>query len=522
MMLQRQNTTMMKKITALQQDALATTWEKHKKNKNRPYTLIILPSHDNCILSNQALLPGYEERFMSMLLLLKKSKNLHLIYLISNIINQDVIDYYLALSSPKNSEAIKKRLSFISINDATSANTLAQRILKNPVRLSHIKAEIDKEKRGDAFLYPFNVEESEIRLARLWKLPIYGAHLNNGLTPTKSFFRYLCAQINVATPPGIENIGITNKADAEKELITKIAILKRQYPAAKKFILKINNGYLGQGNATFLASGLKKQNAFQQVAEIKKRLHSMEFPEATINYNTYLTMISKVGCVIEVFIAGTSFHSPSVQIDISPDKTIRVLSTHDQIMSDSNPFVHKGGSFPADPSYATNIIKEGRKIAEQLAEKYNVSGYISIDFAVIKKASGAWKSYAIDLNFHRGASEQPIFFLKHLVKGRYIESTSIFVTQKGEKRYCVSCNALSFNACAGISTDKVIQELNDKHLFYNDEKQTGAILYMLSTLSTSGHAAIAAIERSPEQARSLLNKTINTLKSISRQKTSQT
>src|SRR5437868_15464876 len=103
-----------------------------------------------------------------------------------------------------------------------------------------------------------------------------------------------------------------------------------------------------------------------------------------------------MGGIVEVFVEGDIKMSPSAQCVINPDKTIDIVSTHDQLLGGDDGQIFIGAIFPADEAYRISLANEGKKIAQALSEK-GALGRFAIDFLSVKQKDGNWKHYAIEI-----------------------------------------------------------------------------------------------------------------------------
>ena len=69
-----------------------------------------------------------------------------------------------------------------------------------------------------------------------------------------------------------------------------------------------------------------------------------------------------MGGVVEEFFEGEIKTSPSVQCVIDPDKTIDIVSTHDQLLGGDDGQIFIGAIFPADEAYRISLARKAKKL----------------------------------------------------------------------------------------------------------------------------------------------------------------
>ena len=106
----------------------------------------------------------------------------------------------------------------------------------------------------------------------------------------------------------------------------------------------------------------------------------------------YLTDLA-AGGVVEELVAGDGISSPSVQFDMFPDGSVRVLATHDQLLGGANGQVYMGCRFPADPAYASRLAHYGAAVAAELARRGGI-GRASADFVAAHDSAAGGDSTA--------------------------------------------------------------------------------------------------------------------------------
>jgi hypothetical protein len=154
---------------------------------------------------------AYEERFLFLLLLLRQPRA-RLIYVTSQAIHPDIVDYYLDLLPGVISVHAKKRLFLVSPLDG-SACPLTQKLLERPQLLRHIRSLIPDFRR--AHHVPFNTTTLERDLAPQLGIPMYSADPRYFALGTKSGARRIFTDAGVPHLLGLTAVGNTHEeADA--------------------------------------------------------------------------------------------------------------------------------------------------------------------------------------------------------------------------------------------------------------------------------------------------------------------
>ncbi|NJN82558.1 MAG: hypothetical protein HC802_10000, partial [Caldilineaceae bacterium] len=207
-----------------------------------------------------------------------------------------------------------------------------------------------------AHIVPFNTTDQERELAVRLGIPMYAADPRYFAFGTKSGGRQIFTDEGVSHPLGRENI---TGFDA---LVQAVAEMQSQKPTLSGVVVKLNEGVSGMGNAFVELGALPEPGAAEQLDAIANKLRAMRFELDNITFDDYIDKLSSNGAIVEELIQGEQFHSPSVQMRITPLGEVEILSTHDQVLGGPSGQSYLGARFPADPNYATLITREAAKI----------------------------------------------------------------------------------------------------------------------------------------------------------------
>ena len=208
-----------------------------------PRTVLIVPSLS---LDQQVLtkIPGvhhYEERMLCLLLLLRMPRT-RVIYVTSTAISETVIDYYLHLLPGVPEVHARRRLTLISCDDA-SQTPLTRKILDRPRILGRIRDAIPN--LTSAHMTCFTVTELERKLALALGVPIYGCDPSLLYWGSKSGSRKIIRESGIDLPFGFEDL-----IDGD-QVADALAELKGRKPELHRAVVKLNEGFSGEGNAIF-------------------------------------------------------------------------------------------------------------------------------------------------------------------------------------------------------------------------------------------------------------------------------
>src|SRR5438552_11719780 len=202
------------------QKKLIPLWKSIERLNQDPQTIVVVPSMSIDAIGSGTLMQAYEERFLFLLLLLRQPRA-RLIYVTSQMIQPNIIDYYLDLLPGVISSHARKRLFLISPFDA-STRPLSIKLLERPRLIDHIRSLIVDVDR--AHLVPYNTTTLERDLAIRLGIPMYGADPKTFWLGTKSGSRRIFAEEGVPHPLGVENLASID------EVARAIAAMRAQKP----------------------------------------------------------------------------------------------------------------------------------------------------------------------------------------------------------------------------------------------------------------------------------------------------
>src|SRR5262249_36417026 len=194
------------------QKKLIPLWKSIERLNQDPQTIVVVPSMSIDAIGSGTLMQAYEERFLFLLFLLRQPRA-RLIYVTSQMILPNIIDYYLDLLPGVIPSHARPRLFLIAPLDG-SARPLSDKLLDRPRLIEHIRSLIMDP--GRAHIVPFNTTDREKELALRLGIPMYGADPKFFPLGTKSGCRKIFMEENVPHPFGYDDLG--NKEEVIKAI----------------------------------------------------------------------------------------------------------------------------------------------------------------------------------------------------------------------------------------------------------------------------------------------------------------
>jgi len=462
-------------------------------------TVVIVPSMsvDHEILTKVKGHVYYEERMLCLLMLLRMPQT-NIVFVSSLPIDQVTIDYYLHLLPGIPGHHARQRLTMLSCYDA-SAKPLTEKILKRPRLINRIRQRISDAQH--CHLVCFNVTESERTLAVQLEIPVYGCDPDLLYLGSKTGSRTLFRNCDIPMPDGVENLHTQN------EIADALYLLKRKNPFLRKAVIKINEGFGGEGNAVYTYQSSAGVPEMKEI--IDQSLPCIQIVADKVNYKQFFKKFEELGGIVEAFIDGDIKASPSVQCRINPLGEIEIISTHDQLLSGEESQVFIGASFPASTEYSVEIATMATHIARRMA-LLGVLGRFSIDFMSVFK-NNEWTHYAIEINLRKGGTTHPFLMLQFLTAGIYDAGTGTYIMPNGQHRYYFASDNIFSPAYIGLTPSDLIDIAIFHGLMYDSTTQEGVMFHLIGALSQYGKLGMVCIAASHEHARMLYEKTVATL-----------
>lgn len=476
------------------QEKLLPIWTSLREDDSYAHTSVIIPSLsvDQEELSKVQGASFYEERLMFALIRLR-NPNARLIYVTSQPVHPDVVDYYLQLLIGVPASHARRRLQMLCVYDG-STRPLTEKVLERPRVLERLRGWVNEH--GPGYLTCYNTTMLERRLALELGIPLNG--VDPVLLPlgTKSGSRQTFATANVPHPAGFEDL------HTEEEIVEALCQLARQRPNIRRAVVKINEGFSGEGNGVFNYPKSKTDPL-----EVKQALPLLEWSSESGSFKAFLRKFEHMGGIVEEMIDAPEVRSPSVQMRIYPDGRAILVSSHEQVLGGNTGQVYLGCQFPAREEYRLMIQEQAQRVGDVLS-KQGVLGRFAIDFLLTRSPGEEWQSHALEINLRMGGTTPPYHALEFLTSGELNPDTGIFCAPTGQEKFYSATDNLKSPAYIGLLPEDLF-DISIRHkIHYQPDSGTGVLFYMIGALSQYGKIGMTCIGNSPEQANELFRRTV--------------
>ena len=454
-------------------------------------TILVLPSAtfpvaELCKITG---IQHYEERMLFTTLLLRRPE-VRIVYATSLPVDPAIVDYYLHfLPDPDDA---RRRLHLLSVGD-DGPRALTEKLLERPKLVDRLR-ELARDPRG-AYVLPFNVTPAEEALTDALDLPAYGPHPDLVPLGSKTGSRRTARQAGVAVLPGAEDLRSLAEVEAA------VAALQRSRPDAEAVVIKLNDGFSGQGNA---------------IVELTTPLPPLPAAKTTFcaseeSWPSFSAKIAGGGAVVEELVRPEKMASPSVQMRITPAGGLEVVSTHDQILGGPDNQVYLGCRFPADPAYRLAIQGSALAVGGVLAAQ-GVMGSFGIDFIVVPEDHGH-RVFLSEINLRMGGTTHPFWMTRLATGGSYDPSTGELLA-RGRATSYVATDNLKSEHLVGMGPGQVIDVVHRAGIAYDGRAAAGASLHLLGAVPRFGKMGATCISSSVDEASRLYQRLVDTIQSL--------
>jgi hypothetical protein len=471
------------------QARLPTLFRQVFADRQAPRTVVVVPglSVDPEVLASVRGCQHYEERQLSMLTLLHLP-NTRLVFLSSVALEAAIVDYHLRLLPGIDLEDARRRLVLLSTSDG-SAQSLTQKILERPRLLARIRSAIGDPRL--AHLSVFNSTALERTLAVQLGIPLYGCDARLLEWGGKSGSRRAFREAGIELPDGVEDL-----RDAA-DLAQALAALKARHPSLGRAVVKLNQGFSGEGNAVFSYAGCPDEHTERWIAAHLPLNLALE--ARGLGWERYTAKFEEQGGIVEEWIAAEGLRSPSVQMRITPLGELETISTHDQILGGPSGQIFQACTFPADAAYAVEIQSLAARVGEVLALK-GVLGRFGVDFVSVPH-DGGWRHRAIEINLRKGGTTHTYQMLQFLTQGYYDAARARFVTPSGATRSYYATDNVVNPAYRRLTPQDLFAIAEQRGLRWDTGSQAGVTFGLVGAIAECGKLGMVAIDADVAAAR---------------------
>lgn len=429
----------------------------------------------------------YEMRSLWQILYAVK-KNIHVLYLSSNPVETENVKHLLSCIGLD--ETVKSRISFYDMHMYGGIN-LSEKIINSGNFLNILNAQI---KKFPTFLMPFNYTDIERKLAGILGIPVFGCHPSLAYWQTKSGNKTIFRRAQIPMPEGIENV------KSREDIIFGVLNLWRQNPTQKKYMVKLDSGVSGEGNALLELdldfADFDQLSIKDKLNYIEQQLEKMRFQQDDLNFEEFALRM-QAGGIIEVFLEGENFYSPSSQGYIHPNLNVELLATHEQVLDQSG-MKYLGCRFPAPVDIRSKISEWTHEIGKELSQ-IGVLGFFSVDYIVYTNSLGEEEIKVIEINIRQGGTTHPYQTAKLVTNSKFNIKSGLLETPKGEPVHYVANDNFCREKLKNSEPKSLINFLQQQKVLFNPETKKGAVLHMLNSMSRFGKLGYTVIAPSHEE-----------------------
>lgn len=483
------------------QGRLQGIWEDVHNQPRAPHSCLVIPSlsFDQEELQKVTGVPFYEERLMFMLMRLRRP-GARLMYITSQPVDADIVDYYLQMLVGVPPTHARRRLTMLCVQDA-SPRALTEKILERPRVIDRISQWIGDKNR--AYMSCFATSPLERTLAVELGIPLNGADPDLLHIGSKSGSREAFRTAGIELPDGTENLESLDAA------VAALDDLKTRKPETKRAVIKLNEGFSGEGNALFKFPSPMPKEADERDKAIRAAMHSLKFAAKNHSERLFFEKYAEMGGVVEEFLEADEVRSPSVQLRITPAGELRIISTHDQALGGESGQVYLGCAFPASDEYRAMITERAHFVGEVLRDR-GVIGRFAIDFLVFRDPGQEWRCSAIEINLRMGGTTFPFIALDFLTGGS-LAGSGDYRTRTGAAKFYFATDVLTSSSYRGLLPQDFLEIVIHHGLHFSPSTETGVLFHMIGALSQYGKIGVICIGNSPQEAADLYKRTRDVL-----------
>jgi hypothetical protein len=429
----------------------------------------------------------YEERQLFSLIRLRDPR-VRMVYATSKPLGELVVDAVLELLPGVPTSHARRRLHLVDTDDASN-RPLTAKLLERPALLGRI-AELLRP--GRSFINCFVVSDLERQLSERLQVPLLGTDPALGYWGSKAGSRELFARCGVPHPPGS---ALTHNLD---DLCEATAELWEAQPELRQCVVKLNEGFSGEGNAPLPLAPLQLAglSGAERRRQLRQSLEALPMPAAS-----WKEQLAVQGALVEAWLeGGEELSSPSVQGTIHPGTAgqVEVLSSHEQVLGGASGQTYLGCSFPAAEPYRAELMRHGQAVGEALAAQGALERY-AVDF-IARRFGDSWDLQAIEVNLRQGGTTHPYMALSAITSGSLDPASGLYHAPSGPALHYMATDNLTAPHLRGLLPVDLIDIVAEAGLHFDPAKLRGSVFHLLGCLSEYGKLGMTCIGRSAADA----------------------
>ncbi|MFO7629028.1 MAG: peptide ligase PGM1-related protein [Prochlorococcaceae cyanobacterium] len=439
---------------------------------------------------------NYEERQLFSLIRLR-DPGVRIVYVTSKLLPELVVDAVLELLPGVPTAHARRRLHLFDADDGSS-RPLTEKLLERPGLLGRIRELL---RPGRSFISCYVVTELEKQLSELLQVPLLGTDPALGYWGSKAGSRELFARCGVPHPAGsplVHSLDDLSEATAE---------LWEAQPSLQRCVVKLNEGFSGEGNAALDLAPLQleSRSCGERRRLLREALERLPMPPPE-----WRQLLRQQGALVEAWLdGGEALSSPSVQGTIHPGGRVEVLSSHEQILGGASGQTYLGCRFPAEGGYRLALMHHGQAVGEALAAEGALERY-GVDF-IARRFGERWDLQAIEVNLRQSGTTHPFTALQAISAGQLDPASGLFRSPTGQPLHYQATDNLSDPSLRGLLPIDLVDIVAEAGLHYDPAQLRGSVFHLLGCLSEFGKLGMTCVGRSDAEAAVVYDKTRSSL-----------
>jgi hypothetical protein len=287
--------------------------------------------------------------------------------------------------------------------------------------------------------------------------------------------REILMRSGIALPPGDARL-----LKDEASVIAAVRRLASGHRPARQAIVKLED----PSWASAIGNALVDCNHLVRTGDLHGSIKLLRQP-----WNDFVQEITRGGAIVEEYIQDV-ISSPSGFGQVTADNTVKLLATHDQILSSGQ---YEGCRFPASDKWRTEITQSITQVGHTLIE-LGVKGTFGVDFV----ASMRGGLFAVEVNLRKVGPSHVLSYVKSLI-GSSVDGNGT-LQREGSTVHYLHRRVFQPEILCNEHPQIVVDRLRRAGLLYEQDTGKGVILHMLGALSECGYVELTSIAASRKMA----------------------